>query len=192
MENASAATKTWAHDTKANPLPFAWLLSCFISVVLPLFIFLICHRRYALTEKYDDDNNSDKKRDDDYSEQSLGALIFVYLWTLISFLIIVYFGNQHIRNAQESDRSFLLMLGMFANLSFVACILSVSNMQALDGHTWDGRYFSLFPSMMAVTYALWAFLCAAFGGVLCYNKYNKMKKVNEAYQRQTDAETPAK
>jgi hypothetical protein len=109
---------------------------------------------------------------------------------LLSFIVVVFVGHKFFRDPQ--DKSFLAVLVVFADLAFVACILSASNLSALDGREWDGRWFSLFPSCLLLTYALWTVLCVAFAGML-YMKIRKSDKAeDDAYQRQMDEESPKK
>lgn len=189
MDKAKEATKKWADDTRKNPLPFIWLVSSVVSVVLPLLIFWVCRSRYGSYYK------EYKDYYDDHPELRLGALVFVYLWTLVLFIIFVFLGRRFIMSGNTKDNAFLIILIMFGNLSFVAFILSLSNLHALDGHSWDGRFFSLFPSLLAVTFALWTLLCVIFTGAVIFVKFKIVEKGaaqagHDAYHRQSDEETP--
>lgn len=190
MEKASvkalAVKKKVSAEAKTNPLSFSWLVSALVSVIVPFLIYWICRARNYEWDGYHDD------------EQALGALIFVYLWSLVSFAVFVYFGFLHIRNGEEGTTFFLVMLAVFGNASFIACLLALCSMRALDGHNWDGRLFSLFPSLLVVTYAFWTFLSAAFAGGLLFKKYHDLKKQqketaangDDVYQRQLDDGAP--
>lgn len=187
MDSAKATTKQWISDAKVNPLPYAWIGSAVISVFIPFVIFVICRANYNQWDAY--------HHEDEYS---LGALIFIYIWSLLSFGAIAYLGWDYIRTERLGDKTFLVMLAVFGNASFIACLLAITGMRALDGHNWDGRTFSLFPTLLVMTYAFWTFLAAAFGGFLFFKKYNQMKQQqkqqnggeDDAYQRQTDDEAP--
>ena len=177
LESASSSTKKWAQNVCSSPLLLAWYLCAFLSVIVPLVVFVICHARFDIK---DDPNN--------YDEQRLGALVFVYVWMLLSFLVVVCVGHKYFHNPE--DKSFLAVLVLFADLAFVACILSASNLSALDGREWDGRWFSLFPSCMLLTYALWTFLCVAFAAMVYMSMRKRNKVEHDAYQRQQDEGTP--
>lgn len=180
LEKASESTKLWANEVKSAPLLLAWYLCAFLSVFIPLLVFIICRSRFDIA---DDPNN--------YDEQKIGALIFVYIWMLISFCVVVYVGHKFFLNPQ--DKSFFVTLVTFANLAFVACILSASIISALDGHEWNGRMYSLFPACMLLTFALWTALCVVFAGVLYWRMKKASDKVEEdAYQRQPDEETASR
>jgi cytochrome b len=182
-----AATQ-WVEKTKERPLPILFNGCCFLSVVVPLVVFGVARSReygYYYEHKHE-------------SEYSLGALVFVYIWTILFFAVVVYFGNQHMLSGSEDSHVFRVLLLSWANMSLVASILSATNLRALDGKNWDGRVFSLFPSCMVVTYALWAAIGIMFSLGIFYKKYKSLKEEKQrpeetegAYQRQPDEEEPS-
>lgn len=222
LETVSSSTKQWWYNVRQNALLLAWNLSTFLSVLVPLVVYSVCHARrdeedgsqddnnnngwtWWWNNNNDDDNNNNNGEDDENNngwwynlwygneeerreeEQGSGALVFVYLWTLVMFLAIVYYGHQHIRNS-STNKNFLLALCMFANLSFVACILVGANMRGMEERAVEEYgFFGLFAGCMVVTYALWTFLCSVFCGIL-YKPSNQKEYDSSAsdYQRQTD------
>ena len=78
------------------------------------------------------------------------------------------------------------MIFMFANLSFVAAILTASSIR-LEGREVEERgWFGMFASCMVVTYILWTFLCSVFCGILYKLDHKEYDSSSADYQRQTD------
>lgn len=67
-------------------------------------------------------------------ERNGGALVFVYLWSLLSFLVLVWFGNKVLGGEAGGDREkaaptlFVALLG-FTNLAFLCFILMQSQVR---------------------------------------------------------------
>lgn len=136
------------------------------------------------------------------------ALVFVYLWTLGLFCFIVYQGHHHIQSLQHNktlfwnnnktgeDRSFLMVLFLFVNLAFVACILVACNLRGMDERVWEEYgFFGMFASCMFVTYALWTFWGSVFCGILYkpsgqkeYDSSSNNNNTASDYQRQDDSD----
>jgi len=206
LDTCSHSTRQWLYDIRQSPLLLAWNLTAILSVLVPLITYWICASRNPENDdngwtwwwNNNNENNNDNERGWWYNlwsggeerrdeEQGSGALVFVYLWTLVMFVILVYYGHGHIKNTSD-NRTFLLALIMFANLAFVACILTACSMQMDERQVEERGFFGVFAMCMVVTFALWTFLCAVFCGILYKPNQKEYDGRASDYQRQTDGD----
>lgn len=112
------------------------------------------------------------------------VLVVVYIWSLLLFAYLVWYGNRVLTKEKESQMKVLLAaLFVFANLALLCSILIGglgSQGEAEAG--WLGQW----PAVMILTFVFWAIFAAVFAGVL-YRKTRKGKTTSSNdYQRQGD------
>lgn len=203
---------------RKNPLLLAWNVSTIISVVVPLIVYWVNHAKddasgddennnngwtWWWNNNNDDDNNNNNDNEEEggwwyqfwsggendrrEDEENSGGLIFVYLWTLVMFAVLVHHGHGYIFY-RSSNGSFLLALFMFANLSFVACLLTGISIRNMDERAMEEQgFFGMFAGCMVMTYILWTFLCSVFCGIL-YKPNDKDYDTSSDYRRHSDGD----
>jgi hypothetical protein len=162
----------------------SWNISAVATVVLPLFIFMIAR----LVNR---DNNGGRRRlwwwggeGQPEGEGGSGALFFVYIWSLLLFAYLVWYGNRVLSKEKENQIQVLLAaLFVFANLAFLCSILMGS--LGFEGAGAEG-WMVQWPAVMVLTYVLWTIFAGLFAGIL-YRKTRKGKTSSlDDYQRQDD------
>jgi uncharacterized Tic20 family protein len=202
--------KQWWYDVRRNPLLMAWNVSTFISVIVPLIVYWVRRSNEQASgdgennngwtwwwSNNNNENNNDNEQggwwyrfwsgenDRREEEQGSGGLVFVYLWTLVMFVVLVYHGHGHILS-RSSNGSFLLALFMFANLSFVALLLTGISIRNMDERAMEEQgFFGMFAGCMVMTYILWTFLCSVFCGIL-YKPNDKEYDSSSYYRQHSD------
>lgn len=214
-DTLALSTKQWWYELRQNPLLLAWNLSAVASVLVPLIVYWIHHAQNEANSgddenngwkwwwnnnNDDDDNNNnndeqggwwytfwsggEERRDE---EEGSSGLVFVYLWTLVLFIVLAYHGHKHIQSRSENG-SFLLGLFMFSNLTFVACILLIINIRNMEERQLEEYgFFGMFAGCMVLTYILWTFLCSVFCGILYKPNDKDYDSSSSDYQRHTES-----
>lgn len=93
------------------------------------------------------------------------ALVFIYVWSLVLFISILYFGYREIRERQDLYRV-VSALVVFANF----CLMSLFFLGGLEGGVQtEGReleeqgFYSQFGVMMYITMFFWLIFSCVFG-----------------------------
>lgn len=113
------------------------------------------------------------------------ALVVVYVWSLLLFAYLVWYGNRVLTKKKENQMKVLLAaLFVFANLALLCSIL-IGGL-ALQGEGAEAGWLGRWPAVMILTFVFWAIFAAAFAGDL-YRKTRKGKTTSSNdYQRQDD------
>jgi len=175
---------------KGNPSQIGWNVTAAFAVLLPLFMFMVSRvvfnrRQMEFYDNGDDegeDNNEDDDdgaedgddgegrmlwsswNDPDYDGPGKGVIIFVYLWSLLMFLGLVWYGNGVLSGDRDSKKNLkkalavlLTALLMFANLAFLILVLLLllNNDDSNGGGFWNG----IFGSVSRTNHSTSSLLC---------------------------------
>jgi hypothetical protein len=156
-----------------NTFSRIWFISGAVTVVLPLILFGWARLSYSGdgnddNGNQDDDNNQNNQNDgapwwwfggnDERREEAASpALVFTYVWSLLLFGAILYYGLKSIRRGGQ-DMIVITSLIFFANLAFLMMILlqGVEGMVEADGPEMEENGFcGQMGVLMFITYFLW-------------------------------------
>lgn len=107
------------------------------------------------------DEETRRKREE--SQSNNPALVFVYVWSLVLFCAILYFGHRELRNGSDLYRV-VACLAVFANFSFLTMFL----IGGLQGVETEGReleeqgFYAQFSVMMFLSNFYWTLFAASF------------------------------
>lgn len=118
-----------------------WFTSGFLTIFVPLIIFWTARARFAYqyNQNNNDNNNQDNNNEQDEfttpwwfwggsgdrerrEEDGSPALIATYLWSVLVFSGLLFYGYQHM-NRTESLQGLVAVLVLFANYNFVSLLI---------------------------------------------------------------------
>jgi hypothetical protein len=124
-------------------------------------------------------------------ERGNGTLVFVYIWSLLVFAYLIWYGNRVLKKEKENPMQVLLAsLFFFANLAFLCSMMSggfvfqTNGAKAEEEEGWLERW----PAVMFLTYVSWTIFAVVFA-IIVYRKTRKGSKTSSSlndYHRQDD------
>jgi len=126
-------------------------------------------------------DNEEARRRRDEMNQASPALIFTYVWTLVLFLVLLYFGYRETRNGSDLFRVTTALV-VFANLCFIVMIL----LGGLEGGVQtEGReleeqgFYGQFGVMMFLTLLFWMIWSCVYAGIFTWQAKRSNQTVIE-------------
>ena len=166
----------------AGPLLHSWFGGGFSTIFIPLLVFLISRWAHTSDDNDNADNNNDAAsspwwffgttvHDNNPNDGAPPVLIATYLWSLLVFFGILFYGFYVMRTGSDLA-ALVVALVLLANYSLLSLFLlgGVEGAIETDGPAIDEHGFAgQFGVMMYLTALLWVLFAVIFA-VLFYRK----------------------
>ena len=123
-------------------------------------------------------SSEEERRQREEQGAASGALIFLYLWSLILFSAGLYYGYRVIMSQQYSLKPLVAGLIVFANMSFVTMILLgglEGGVQTEGPEVEELGFYAQFAVMLFLTNFLWMVFGIAFAAFL-YREHGRREQ----------------